>query len=122
MTEQHSIIDMGQVDEAKDILGDHFRVLVDGFIKDAETHLLEMTVCRGGGRDSVVAEYAHQLKSSAFQVGAARVSAVAVAIDNLIRDNENDIHDMMVQTRLDFLMDTLQAALDDYKNAIRDYL
>jgi HPt (histidine-containing phosphotransfer) domain-containing protein len=122
MTDTSKIIDCEQVRESKDILGDKFSVIVENFIKDSEDHLLEMSVCRGGGQDIEVGHYSHQLKSSAFQVGAIRVSSVAMAIDDLIRENSDNIHDMAVQTRLDFLIDTLQSALQDYKIAIRDYL
>ncbi len=125
MTETGSFsanIDHEQVAESRDILGDNFAVLVKKFIVDAEDHLLEMSVLRGAGQDHEVGAYAHQLKSSAFQVGAIKVSAIASTLDKLINDNQDNIHHMDVQTKLDSLIEALQTALHDYKSEIQNYL
>lgn|GEM_PF-2008570 len=115
-------IDAEQVDEAKDILGDVFKKLVDGFINDTHVILASIDVARSSGNDNEIIDSVHILKSSSFQVGAAKIRSISTEIESYLQTNKDKLATMPVQSNIDSKIGLLRQALADYEAAIKDYL
>ena len=122
MSDENNIIDCEMVDEAKDILGEKFSVLVDRYINDTKVILSTMDVDRAAGQHEKVAEGAHSLKSSSYQVGAKLVSIKASEIETYVRSHVEELVDITLQKNIETLISELQNNFFDYQNKIKSYL
>lgn len=122
MFDENNIIDCEMVDEAKDILGERFAILVDRYINDTKVILSTMDVDRAAGQHEKIAEGAHSLKSSSYQVGAKLVSIKAMEIETYVRSNVDELADISLQKNIESLISELQNNFFDYQNKIKSYL
>ena len=115
-------IDTDQINEAKDILGEAFGQLVDGYIRDTQAILAEIDIARASNQDEKIAEQVHTLKSSSFQVGAKTVQSMAVEIEAYLKSQRDHLNNMKSQSDIDSKITQLRDNFAAYKNAIKNYL
>ena len=116
------IVDQETVEEVLDILGDKFSTMVEKYILDTKTILTRMGVDQAVGGYDAIAEGAHSLKSSSYQVGAKLVSLQANEIETYIRKNVEDINTILFEKQIETMVGDLQSNFFDYQEQIKLYL
>ncbi len=116
------IIDQETIAKVLDILGDKFANMIENYILDTKSILSTMDVDRAVGEYNTIAEGAHSLKSSSYQVGAKLVSLQASEIEHYIRTNADDTHAILFQKQIETMVADLQNNFFEYQVQIKRYL
>ncbi len=124
MNNSHTLytVDEDIVIEAKEILGDKFQQLVEGYINDTKSMLMTMDIDRATGMTENVGKTAHSLKSSSHQVGARLVSLQAAELEKFIRDHINTMDEICFHKQVESMIGQLQNNFYDYQMQIKRYL
>lgn len=113
------IVDHEVVDEMRDMLGDQFPALYDRFANDTQALLSTIEFSRASGDVEGIRDAVHSLKSSSFQMGAARVSYHAHHIE-VFMNRDKPLTSIRDEGRLDTMIDKLRQAYMAYQNDISD--
>lgn len=116
------IVDQETVKEVLEILGDKFAMVVENYIVDTKAILASMGVDQAVGGYNAIAEGAHSLKSSSYQVGAKLVSLQANEIETYIRKNVVDTNTILFEKQIETMVSDLQNNFFDYQEQIKLYL
>jgi HPt (histidine-containing phosphotransfer) domain-containing protein len=115
-------LDIEQIKEAKDILGDAFGQLVEGYIHDTQVILAEIDVARASHHNEKIKQQVHTLKSSSFQVGAKQVQSASEEIEAYLKKNSDHLNDMASQFDIDTKIIQLRQNFADYQDEIKKHL
>ncbi len=115
-------IDTEQIMEAKDILGDAFGQLVEGYVHDTQVILAEIDVARASNCNEEIRQQVHTLKSSSFQVGAKQVQSTSEEIEAYLKKNSDHLNDMDSQFDIDAKIIQLRQNFADYQDEIKNHL
>lgn len=115
------IIDIEQIKEIKDILGNKSRELVERYLADTQSILSDIDIARATGQDQDIINNVHSLKSSSFQVGAKQIMEQSVLIETFLRENESDLSPLHIQSRLDHMIQVLRSYYAAYQGEIFDH-
>lgn len=121
-TKTISTLDIESINEAIDILGDRFQILVDGYIEDTKCIFASIDIDRAGGGFESISQSLHSLKSSSYQVGAQRVSQHSAEIEKFMHEHRDNISSLVFQTQFERLIDQLRTYFLDYQREIKIYL
>jgi len=116
------VIDVEQLTEVKEILGDKAKNLIEQYLLDTKILLSEIDVARATGQDDFISEIVHTMKSSSFQVGAHGVMEQATIIENFIHTHKGQLSAMHHQSRLDHLIGILRQYHGSYQDEIYEHL
>lgn len=115
-------IDLEQLHEVKDILGDKVKPLIEQYLEDTQILLSEIDVARSSGNDVDIINAVHSMKSSSFQVGANNIMEQAALVESFLRECEDEIAALHNQTRLDNMIATLRKYYAAYQSEIYNHL
>jgi len=113
-----TVINIEQLEEIRDILGDAVKDVIIAFIKDTQKIINDIVTAYEQNDNEQIAWSSHTLKSSSFQVGAESVRQGAISLEKLVRYNEESPNKEDIKGYID----KLQTSLDAYKTQINDYL
>ncbi len=116
------VVDQETVEEVLDILGNKFSTMIENYILDTKTILAGMGVDQAVGGYNAIAEGAHSLKSSSYQVGAKLVSLQASEIEIYIRKNIDEANSILFEKQIETMVQNLQNNFYDYQEQIKRYL
>lgn len=116
------IVDQETVEEVLEIMGDKFSTMVENYILDTKSILSTMDIDRAVGQYNTIADGAHSLKSSSYQVGAKLVSLQASEIENYIRKNLDGTNAILFQKQIETMVADLQNHFFEYQIQIKRYL
>ena len=86
MTEQQEIINITTLEEAQNLMGERFGTMVQYFLEDTQMYFQEIERGVKENNAELAVAPSHTIKSSAKQLGADRVSAIAELIEELCRN------------------------------------
>lgn len=112
------VVDIEQITEVKEILGDKTKQLVENYLADTQRILSEIDVSRATQTNEYVINAVHTLKSSSFQVGAHEIMQQAAFIETELRENIENASNLNFQTQLDQMIHKLRTCYDAYQNEI----
>lgn len=101
-----ALIDEKALNNIAELMGEAFTELLDAFVHDSEQRLQEMKDAHAQGDIEQLSRAAHTLKSSAANIGAVQVSALAEQLENMtddvqpkvITDRLKRLHVVLTQT------------------------
>lgn len=105
------IINQAAMEETKSIMQDKFPMMVEYFLEDAKMYVSSIDEGIKSNDVKQVVSPAHTIKSSAFQVGAQKVSEIAKEIEEVASEMlEKDEYDL---EKLNELYNQLDSALSE---------
>ena len=112
------LLDLDTIEMLKDMDDDDdpgfFSELVDTFAESAAETLVKLDAAVKAADANMVREYAHNIKGSSANIGAAKMSSIAKAIENQARTGSLDgLEERVAELRA--LFPASRAALDSYR-------
>ena len=86
MDQELEIINIEDIDTARNLLGDRFSIIIKYFLEDTEMYSSEIAKGLKEKNIRIISSSAHTIKSSAKQLGIDRVSEVAKQMEILCRE------------------------------------
>ena len=109
------------INEAKDVLGDRFQLLLNRFITDTNGLLSTIEFSRASNDYRSVTEAAHSLKSASCQMGAMQMQHISGQIEGFLH-NKKTITTIAEESALDAMIVALRSSFADYQTDILQHL